>query len=91
MKGSTKCLDLLDYSQDWSDWTSELKKVLDSSQSYYQDETVQLLLKQLDSFLSRKVCTASGEKEIIEAMWEVAAPEERKTMAILLLKISGNL
>ena len=91
MKGSTKCLDLLDYSQDWSDWTSELKKVLDSSQSYYQDETVQLLLKQLDSFLTRKVCTASGEEEIIEAMWEVAAPEERKTMAILLLKISGNL
>ena len=81
MKGSTKCLDLLDYSQDWSDWTSELKKVLDSSQSYYQDETVQLLLKQLDSFLTRKVCTASGEEEIIEAMWEVAAPEERKTMA----------
>jgi Protein of unknown function (DUF3243) len=91
MKGSTKCIDLLDYTQDWPEWTAELKKVIDSSHAYYQDETVQLLLKQLDSFLTRKVCTSSGEEEIIEAMWEVASPEERKTMAILLLRISGNL
>jgi hypothetical protein len=91
MKDSTKCIDLLDYTQDWPAWTAELKKVIDSSHAYYQDETVQLLLKQLDSFLTRKVCTASGEEEIIEAMWDVASPEERKTMATLLLKISGNL
>ncbi len=91
MKNSTKCIDLLDYTQDWSEWTAELKKVIDSSHAYYNDETVQLLLKQLDSFLTRKVCTASGEEEIIKAMWDVASPEERKTMAILLLKISGNL
>jgi Protein of unknown function (DUF3243) len=91
MKGSTKCIDLLDYTQGWPDWTAELKKVIDSSHAYYQDETVQLLLRQLDSFLTRKVCTSSGEEEIIEALWDVATPEERKTMATLLLKISGNL
>ena len=91
MKGSTKCIDLLDYSQDWRNWTAELKKVIDSSHAYYQDETVQLLLRQLDTFLTRKVCTSSDEEEIIEAMWEIAIPEERKTMATLLLKISSNL
>jgi hypothetical protein len=91
MKDSTKCIDLLDYSPCWSDWRNELKKVIDSSHAYYQDETVQLLLKQLDSFLNRKVCTSSDEEEIIEAMWAVATINERKTIANLFLKISGNL
>jgi erythromycin esterase-like protein len=91
MKNSTKCIDLLDYLQGWSAWRKELKNVIDSSHTYYQDETVQLLLKQLDSFLARKVCVSSGEEEIIETMWEAATPAERKTIANLLLKISGNL
>ena len=49
MKDSEKCIDVLDYSQNWPDWTAELKKVIDSSHAYYQDETIQLLLKQLDA------------------------------------------
>jgi hypothetical protein len=91
MKDSEKCIDVLDYSQNWPDWTAELKKVIDSSHAYYQDETVQLLLKQLDSFLTRKVCASSSEEEIVEAMWAVATPEERKLIATLFLKISGDL
>ena len=91
MKDSDKCIDVLDYSQNWPDWTAELKKVIDSSHAYYQDETVQLLLKQLDSFLTRKVCASSIEEEIIEAMWAVATPEERKLIATLFLKISSDL
>ena len=91
MKDSTKCIDLLDYSQDWPNWTAELKKVIDSSHTYYQDETVQLLLRQLDTFLTRKVCSSSDEEAIINAMWNVATPKERKTIATLFLKISGDL
>jgi hypothetical protein len=49
------------------------------------------LLKQLDGFLTRKVCTSSGEEEIIAALWAAAAPEERKTLANLFLKVSGEL
>lgn len=81
----------MDYSQDWPAWRSDLKKVIDSSHTYYQDETIQLLLKQLESFLARKVCVSSGEEDIIESMWEAATPQERKTLASLFLKISGNL
>jgi hypothetical protein len=91
MNKSTKCIDLLDYSKDWGDWRGELKNVIDSSHTYYQDETVQVLLKQLDSFLTRKVCASTGEEEIVEAMWEAATPEERKTLANVFLKMSGSL
>jgi hypothetical protein len=91
MNETTKCIQLLDYSKGWSDWRGGLKKVIESSHAYYKDETVQVLLKQLDEFLTKKVCTASGEELIIESLWEEAAPEERKTIATLLLKVAGNI
>ena len=91
MKETAKCIQLLDYSKGWSDWRSGLKKVIENSHAYYKDETVQLLLKQLDSFLTKKVCAASGEELIMESLWEAATPEERKTLATLLLKVAGNI
>lgn len=91
MNNSTKCMDLLDFKKDWPAWKGELKQIIDSSHTYYQDETVQVLLKQLDGFLTRKVCTSSGEEEIVAALWEAATPDERKTLANLFLKISGDL
>ena len=91
MQNSQKCLEVLDYSKGWEGWKNGLKQVIESSHTYYQDETVQVLLKQLDSFLTRKVCVASGEEEIVEAMWAAATPPERKTLANLFLKVSGDL
>ncbi len=91
MEKTTKCIELLDFSRCWADWRGELKNVIESSHSYYQDETVHLLLEQLDSFLTKKICPSSGEEEVIEAMWENATSEERKTIATLFLKIADRL
>jgi hypothetical protein len=41
--------------------------------------------------LKEKACTTSIDEEVIEAMWEVATAEERKTMATLFLKIANRL
>jgi hypothetical protein len=81
----------MDFSKCWSDWRNTLKKSIESSHTYYQDETIQVLLTKLDDFLSRKVCASSIDEEVIDAMWDVATSEERKTIANLFLKIADRL
>lgn len=88
MEIADKCADLMDLSACWADWRSGLKESVANSRTYYQDETVQLLMSKLDDYLSRRVCGSSPEEELMDAMWEAANPEERKTLATLLLKIA---
>jgi hypothetical protein len=91
MDTTIKCVELMDFSTCWADWKSALKQSIESSRTYYQDETVQVLLSKLDDFLSKKVCASSIDEEVIDAMWVVATPEERQTMATLFLKVADKL
>jgi hypothetical protein len=68
-----------------------LKQSIESSRTYYQGETVQVLLSKLNDFLSKQVCATSIGEEVIDAMWDVATSEERKTIASLFLKIANRL
>ena len=88
---TSKCIELMDFSKCWADWRHALKQSIESSRSYYQDETVQVLLSKLNDFLSKQVCATSIGEEVIEAMWDVANSEERQTMATLFLKIANRL
>lgn len=85
-----KCTELMDLSACWSDWRNGLKESVANSRTYYQDETVQVLMTKLDDFLGKKVCTSSAEEELLDAMWESASPEERRTLATLLLKVADT-
>ena len=91
METTTKCVGLMNFSECWSDWKDALKQSIESSHTYYQDETVKALLSKLDDFLSKKVCASSIDEEVIEAMWDVATSEERQTIATLFLKIADRL
>jgi hypothetical protein len=91
MDTTNKCVELMDFSGCWADWKSALKQSIQSSRTYYQDETVQVLLTKLNDFLSKKVCASSVDEEVIEAMWEVANSEERQTIATLFLKIAERM
>lgn len=86
-----QCTELMDFTKCWVDWRSELKESVRSSRTYYQDETVQALVTKLEDYLAKRVCADSPEEQIVEAMWEAADPEERKTMATLLLKIADKI
>ena len=91
METTSKCIALMDFTECWSDWKNTLKQSILSSRTYYQDETVQVLLSKLDEFLTKKVCASSIDEEVIEAMWDVATLEERQTIATLFLKIADRL
>ncbi len=86
-----QCTELMDFTKCWVDWRSELKESVQSSRTYYQDETVQALMGKLENYLTTRVCASSPEEQIIGSMWEVADPEERKTMATLFLKIADRI
>jgi hypothetical protein len=90
MDTTTKCLEVMDFATGWKDWRKTLKKTIESSRSYYEDETVQALLTKLNEFLNKQVCVASVEETLIQDMWEVADNNERKTIAALLLKTASR-
>ena len=91
MEKADECIETMDFSRCWGDWRTALKQSIESSRTYYQDETVQALLSKLNDFLSKRVCTTSEGEEVIDAMWDVATTEERKTIANLFLKMANRL
>ena len=91
MEQALKHIEEMDFSTCWLDWRKGLKQSIEHSRTYYVDETLRVLMGNLDEFLSKKICRESKEEEVIDAMWEVATPDERKTLAILFLKISNRL
>ena len=91
MEKNSQCIEVMDFTGCWSDWKDGLRQSIESSRTYYQDETVQVLLSKLDNFLREKVCATSIDEEVIEAMWDVATAEERQTIANLFLKVADRL
>lgn len=91
MDSTGKCLEVLDFAVDWKDWRKALKETVESSRSYYEDETVQILLTKLEAFLNKQVCVSSDEEKLIQEMWSAADDRERKVIATLLLKTANRL
>jgi hypothetical protein len=91
MEKADKCVEKMDLSQCWTDWRSTLKQSIESSRTYYQDETIQVLVSKLNDFLNNKVCASSQCEEVMGAMWDAATVEERRTVANLFLKIANKL
>ena len=91
METTNKCVELMNFSEGWEEWRRTLKKSIESSKAYYQDEAVQNLILKLNDFLNKKVCASSISEEIIDSMWDAATSEERKTLALLFLKIADRL
>lgn len=91
METTEQCIESMDFSDKWANWKKTLKESIQSSRTYYQDETVLNLVSKLNNFLEEKVCGSSAGEEIIDAMWDVASQEERRTMATLFFKIVERL
>jgi hypothetical protein len=86
-----KCLDCMDFSCDWSSWRTNLKNnITGKTNFYWQDEAVRNIAERLDSLLDQKVCSKTPEEELIKGMWDVASVDERKSLAMVLLKLIGK-
>jgi sulfur relay (sulfurtransferase) DsrC/TusE family protein len=87
----TKCLNAMDFVKDWKDWRSTLKDAIKRGRSMgLSDAVIQRLSVKVGDFLAEKVCPATKEEELIKEMWDIASPDERKTLAALIFKMADQ-
>jgi hypothetical protein len=78
----TKCINALDFTQDWASWRDTLKEAIAAARGMgISDEEIKDIGVRLGDFLAEKVCAATKEEELMRDMWSVANPEERRVIA----------
>ena len=83
-----QCLNAMDFVKDWDTWRGTLKEAIGEARKFgVSDETIQKLGVKIGDFLAQKVCPATKEEELLKEMWDIATPEERKTIATLIFKM----
>jgi len=83
-----QCLSAMDFVKDWDTWRGTLKEAIGEARKFgVSDETIQSLAVKMGDFLAKKVCPQTKEEELLKEMWDIATPEERKTIATLMFKM----
>ena len=83
-----KCLDSMDFVKDWQTWRDRLHEAIAGAKKFgLSDDVIRDMSVKVGDFLSEKVCPATKEEQLLKEMWEVATPEERRTIAALMLKL----
>jgi hypothetical protein len=83
----TKCINSLDFTQDWEDWRTTLKEGIAAARGMgIPDDEIKDMAVRLGDFLAEKVCPATKEEELIKDMWSVAEPEERRVLANVIFR-----
>ena len=84
-----QCINMMDYVGDWKQWRNNLRRAVSVGKKVgMSDEEIEALAAQIGDFLAEKVCPATPEEELLKEMWGVATPEERRTIAGLMVKLS---
>ena len=83
-----KCLDSMDFVKDWQTWRATLHEAIAGAKKFgLSDDVVKDMSVKVGDFLAEKVCPATKEEQLLKEMWDVATPEERRTIAALMLKL----
>jgi hypothetical protein len=84
-----QCINMMDYVGDWNKWRNNLSRAVSVGKKVgMSEEEIEALATQIGDFLAEKVCPATPEEELLKEMWGVATPEERRTIAGLMVKLS---
>ncbi len=72
---------------DWETWRTNVRERIAVAHRFgVPDETIKSIAVRVGDFLSERVCPATKQEELLKAMWSLATPDERKTLASLILK-----
>jgi sulfur relay (sulfurtransferase) DsrC/TusE family protein len=86
--GTNECLKGMDFMKDWKTWRETLNEGIQQARKFgVSDETIKRMSVRVGDFLAEKVCPATKEEELLKEMWDIATPEERKTIAGLMFKM----
>lgn len=84
-----KCVSMMDYVGNWGEWRDNLSQAVSAGKKLgMSQEQMENLATQIGDFLTENVCPETPEEEFLQEMWNVADPEERETIAKLLVKMS---
>ncbi len=82
------CISSIDYVKDWNTWRQTLKDAIGQARKFgVSDAIIQDTAVKLGDWLAEKVCPATPEEALMKEFWEIATPEERKTLATLMFKL----
>ena len=70
METKEQCAALMDMSNCWADWRATLRQSIKDSHTYYKDESVQLMMNNLEQFLNTNACASSAEEQLLQSMWD---------------------
>jgi len=88
MEETQKCINAMDFVKDWASWRGHLQDAIKRSREFgLSDDMIKKLSVKVGDFLAKRVCPATPEEQLMKEMWEVATPDERKTLATLMFKL----
>ncbi len=88
---SMKHLQGFDYGEDWGTWRENIRKRIYLAHKFgIPDETIKAIAVRVGDFLSEKASPVTKEKKLLQEMWTVATPDERRTIATLMLKMFNH-
>jgi len=88
MEDTQKCINAMDFVKDWASWRGHLQDAIKRGRDFgMSDEMIKNLSIKVGDFLAKKICPATPEEQLMKEMWEVATPDERKTLATLMFKL----
>jgi hypothetical protein len=88
MEEDTTCLSGGDFIKDWDQWKKTVNEVIKTARKVgMPDKLIEIASVKVGDFLSKKLCAESKEEALIKELWDVATPDERKTLGKLLFRI----
>jgi hypothetical protein len=88
MEEGTTCLSGGDFIKDWNQWKKTVNEVIRTARKVgMPDRLIEIASVKVGDFLTKRLCVESPEEALIKDLWNVATPDERKTLGKLLFKI----
>ncbi len=86
--GEMKSLRGFDWVNDWPTWRDNVKERIAVAHKFgVPDETVRAIATRVGDLLAKKASPTTQEEKLLREMWNVATPDERKTITTLILKM----
>lgn len=88
--GKNECIMGMDFMKDWKTWRASLHDAIREGRKYgMTDEEIKGWAVEVGDYLAKNVCAGTPEEALLKELWDVATPEERKTLGALIFKLVG--
>lgn len=77
--------------ENWDKWKEALGKAVDIGETVgMSNKTINNIAEKLGTFLSNNVNPHNDEERLLKELWDVAAEDDRKILAKLIVKITDK-